>query len=80
MKGGGDMVVEEKKRDGKKYLAGEIDLGILGKKQAYLFKNTNRDKDSNQPHYRLVIKEGDAWKEVGAFWIRESKPKEDTEF
>ncbi len=73
------MVVEEK-RDGKKYLAGEIDLGILGKKQAYLFKNTNRDKDSNQPHYRLVIREGDAWKEVGAFWIRESKPKEDVEF
>jgi uncharacterized protein (DUF736 family) len=70
-------VVERKKENGKKYLAGEIDLGILGRKQAYLFKNTNREKDSNQPHYRLVIREGENWKEVGAFWIRESKVKEE---
>jgi uncharacterized protein (DUF736 family) len=69
--------MENKKEDGRKYLAGEIDLGILGKRQAYLFKNEKRDKNSNQPHYRLVIKEEDSWKEVGAFWIKEKKEEKD---
>jgi len=68
-----------KKGNGKKYLAGEIDFGILGRRSVYLFRNEKREKNSNQPHYRLLIKEGDEWKEVGAFWIRESKPKEPEE-
>ncbi len=67
-----------KKEGVKKYLAGVVDLGILGKKEAYLFKNDKREK-KEQPAYRLIIKEGDAWKEVGAFWIRESKPKVEEE-
>jgi len=62
----------------KKYLAGVIDLGILGKKEAYLFKNEKKEKDT-QPAFRLVIKEGDSWKEVGAFWVREVKQKEPEE-
>ena len=67
-----------KKGNGRKYLAGVVDFGILGKKEAYLFKNDKREK-KEQPAYRLVIKEGDAWKEVGAFWVRESKPREEVE-
>lgn len=58
----------------RKYLAGYIDFGVLGKKEAYLFKNDRREKD-NQPAFRLVIREGDSWKEVGVFWIREVKDK-----
>ena len=74
------MIKLGKKGNGaKKYLAGEVDFGILGKKQAYLFRNEKRDKNSNQPHYRLLIKEGDGWREVGCFWVRESKPKETEE-
>ena len=65
---------KSEKKEGKKYLAGFVDFGILGKKEAYLFKNEKREK-KEQPAFRLVIKEGDAWKEVGAFWVRESKPK-----
>jgi len=63
----------------KKYLAGYLDFGVLGRREAYLFKNEKKEKE-NQPSFRLVIKEGDNWKEVGAFWIRESKPKEEDEF
>jgi len=67
-----------KKNGSKKYLAGYIDLGVLGKREAYLFKNDKREK-KEQPAYRLVIKEGDQWKEVGVFWVRESKPKVEEE-
>ena len=65
---------KSEKKEGKKYLAGFVDFGILGKKEAYLFKNEKREK-KEQPAFRLVIKEGEQWKEVGAFWVRESKPK-----
>jgi len=68
---------EKKGGNGKKYLAGEVDFGILGKMQAYLFKNEKRDKNSNQPYYRLVIKEGDSWREVGAFWVKEVKQRDE---
>jgi len=70
---------ERKKRKGekvRKYLAGYIDLGFLGKREAFLFKNDKKEKD-NQPAFRLMVREGDAWKEAGAFWIREVKPKEE---
>lgn len=67
-----------KKGNGRKYLAGVVDLGILGRREAYLFKNEKREKDT-QPAFRLVIKEGDSWKEVGAFWVREVKQKEPEE-
>ncbi len=60
----------------KKYLAGYVDFGILGKKEAYIFKNEKKEKDS-QPAFRLIIREGDNWKEVGVFWIREVKQKEE---
>ncbi len=63
---------------GKKYLSGFIDLGILGRKEAYLFKNEKREKN-NQPAFRLVIKENGTWKEVGVFWVRELKQKEPEE-
>jgi len=63
---------------GKKYLSGFVDFGILGRKEAYLFKNEKREKE-NQPAFRLVIKDGDSWKEVGVFWVRESKPREPEE-
>lgn len=63
-----------------KYLAGYIDLGILGRKEAYLFKNDRKEKET-QPAFRLVIKENGGWKEVGAFWVKERKEakKEDVE-
>ncbi len=72
IKGGGRLP------KGRKYLSGEIDFGILGKKTAYLFKNDKREK-KNQPAFRLVIKEGDSWKEVGVFWVREVREKDDVE-
>ena len=61
----------------KKYLAGYLDFGVLGRKEAYLFKNEKKEKET-QPAFRLVIKEENGWKEVGAFWIKEKqdKPKE----
>ncbi|WP_456468112.1 DUF736 family protein [Archaeoglobus sp.] len=69
---------EKKKQNGRKYLAGYVDLGILGKREVYLFKNEKREKDT-QPAFRLMLKEGESWKEVGAFWVREVKerPKEE---
>ncbi len=67
-----------RKKETKKYLSGFIDLGILGKREAYLFKNEKREKES-QPAFRLVIKEGDSWKEVGVFWVREVKQREPEE-
>jgi len=71
--------MKTKKSNGsRKYLAGYVDLGILGRKEAYLFKNEKREKDS-QPAFRLMIKEGDAWKEVGVFWVRETRQKETEE-
>ena len=60
------------KSGSKKYLAGYLDFGVLGRREAYLFKNERREKE-NHPAFRLVVKDGDQWKEVGAFWIRESK-------
>jgi len=69
---------EKKKQNGRKYLAGYVDFGVLGKREAYLFKNDKREKNS-QPAFRLMIKEGESWKEVGVFWVRESKPKEPEE-
>jgi uncharacterized protein (DUF736 family) len=56
----------------KKYLSGYVDFGILGKKPAYLFKNEKREKE-NQPAYRLMIKDGDSWVEVGVFWVKKAK-------
>ncbi len=68
----------EEKKNGRKYLAGYLDFGVLGKREAYLFKNDRREKDT-QPAFKLMIKEGDGWKEVGVFWVRESKPREPEE-
>ncbi|MBE8540394.1 DUF736 family protein [Geoglobus acetivorans] len=62
----------------KKYLSGYVDFGILGKREAYIFKNEKKEKDS-QPAFRLVIRDNGTWKEVGVFWVRESKPKEPEE-
>jgi len=67
-----------KVKKAKKFLAGYLDFGVLGKREAFLFKNDRKEKES-QPAFRLVIKEGEAWKEVGAFWVREVKPKEEEE-
>jgi len=71
------METKERKRRRKerKFLSGEIDLGILGKKQACLFRNDNKTKD-NHPAFLLMIKDGESWREVGAFWIKKIKPKE----
>ena len=62
----------------KKYLSGFVDFGILGKREAYLFKNEKREKES-QPAFRLVIKDNGTWKEVGVFWVREVKQREPEE-
>ena len=68
------------KRNGnRKYLAGYVDFGVLGKREAYLFKNEKREKE-NQPAFRLMIREGDSWKEVGVFWVRERKEQKEEEF
>lgn len=56
----------------KKYLAGYLDFGVLGRKEAYLFKNEKKEKET-QPAFRLVIKEENGCKEVGAFWVKEKK-------
>lgn len=63
---------------GKKYLSGFVDFGILGRREAYLFKNEKKEK-KNQPAFRLVIKDGDSWKEVGVFWVREVKQRDPEE-
>lgn len=67
---------EEKKDAGsklvkKRYLSGYIDLGILGKKEIYIFKNEDRQEEK-QPDFRIFIKE-DSWIEVGALWVKEFK-------
>ena len=61
-----------------KYLAGYLDFGVLGKKEAYLFKNEKKEKKT-QPAFKLVIKEGDRWKEAGVFWVKERKEKQQKE-
>ncbi len=63
-----------KKGNGRKYLAGYVDFGVLGRREVYLFKNERREKDT-QPAFRLMVKEGEGWKEVGVFWLREVKEK-----
>jgi len=70
--------VGKKRKNGQKYLAGYVDFGVLGRKEAYLFRNEKREKKS-QPAFRLMIKEGDSWKEVGVFWVRERKEQEEPE-
>lgn len=72
------MSLGKKSKKKKVYLAGEIDLGILGKRPAYLFENENREK-STHPVLKMVIKDGDEWKQVGAFWVREVKQKEEVD-
>ncbi len=42
-----------KKGNGRKYLAGYVDFGVLGRKEAFLFKNEKREKDT-QPAFRLL--------------------------
>jgi len=69
---------KKEKKNGRKYLAGYVDFGVLGRKEAFLFKNEKREKDT-QPAFRLMIRENDSWKEVGVFWVRESKSKEPEE-
>ena len=61
-----------------KYLAGHIDLGLLGKVEILIFRNKRREKKT-QPAYRVFIKDGESLKEVGALWVRE-KEKEGEEF
>ena len=63
-----------------KYLSGYVDLGVLGKRDIYVFKNDKREK--NQPHYRVYIKENGKngkWIEVGALWLKERKESGDLE-
>jgi len=62
----------------KKFLSGWIDFGILGKREAYIFKNEKKEKE-NQPSFRLMVREGDSWKEVGVFWVRETKQRDPEE-
>lgn len=57
---------------GEKYLNGNIDLGALGKVQIKVFKNEKKEKD-NQPDFRIVVKDGDNLKSVGALWTTEKK-------
>ena len=73
---GEDKKVKKKSgNDAKKYFSGYLDFGILGKKEICVFGN-NGKKSDKQPSFRIFVKEGEAWKEVGALWIRERKEKE----
>ena len=62
----------------KKFLSGFVDFGILGKREAYIFKNEKKEKES-QPSFRLMVRDNGTWKEVGVFWVREVKQKEPEE-
>ncbi|MEM2191585.1 MAG: DUF736 family protein [Archaeoglobaceae archaeon] len=53
----------------KKFLSGYVDFGILGRREACLFKNENKDSEK-QPGWLLFVREGESWKEVGAFWVK----------
>jgi len=66
------------RREDRKYLAGYIDFGILGKREVFVFRNDRRE-NNKQPAFRLMIREGDSWKEVGAFWVREANSREDVD-
>lgn len=74
---GGELKVEIKSKS-QKYLAGYIDMGIFGKKEVYLFKNRNKGAD-NVPAFRAMVKENGDWKEIGAFWVREKKSKNEAD-
>ena len=69
---------KRRKENTRKFLSGEIDFGILGKRQACLFRNDNKTKD-NHPAFLLMIKDGESWREVGAFWVKELRPREEEE-
>ncbi|MEM0503323.1 MAG: DUF736 family protein [Archaeoglobaceae archaeon] len=73
--GEGEKKVKEKVR---KYLSGYVEFGILGRREICIFKNEGRESDK-QPSFRIFVKEGEAWKEVGALWTRELKEKEGDE-
>ncbi|MEM3895978.1 MAG: DUF736 family protein [Archaeoglobaceae archaeon] len=60
------------KKAKKIYFSGYVDFGILGRKEICIFGN-NEKKNDNQPSLRIFVKENDAWKEVGALWMRELK-------
>ncbi|MEM5824201.1 MAG: hypothetical protein QXE98_05630 [Archaeoglobaceae archaeon] len=53
----------------KKFLSGYVDFGILGRREACLFRNESRDSEK-QPGWLLFVKEGESWKEVEAFWVK----------
>lgn len=80
---GGEIKLSKEKNKvknvvGKKYLAGYIDLGIFGKREVCLFKNENK-QSKNSPSFRAMIRDENGWKEVGAFWIREMKAKDEAD-
>jgi len=75
-----------KGEDGKKhvFLAGEINLGLLGRKRISAFKNDKKEKETH-PDWRLVMSEeitnDDGKKEYrqnacGALWLREYTDKD----
>lgn len=64
----GALWIREYERDGqrRKMMAGEIDLGILGSVKIVIFKNDNKEKDS-QPDYRIALSKANPDKPNNSF-------------
>lgn len=67
---------------GEKYLSGEIDLGVNGKKRILVFANKNKEKQTH-PDFNLFVDDepesnDSNLKGVGALWKQEKKEKTKT--
>lgn len=63
---------------GEKYLAGDIDLGLIGKQRVLVLPNENKEK-SKQPDHYVYVKKDDGLDRVGAMWINTKREAEEVE-
>ena len=64
-------------KPGEKYLSGEIDNGLNGRKRVVVFSNKNKEKDTH-PDFKVFVdpnpeSEDSSLKEVGVLWQNEKK-------
>lgn len=52
----GALWKNESSKDKKSYLAGFVDMGIMGQQRVVIFKNELKEKD-NQPDYHILLSE-----------------------
>jgi len=58
---------------GEKYLAGDVELGLLGKQRVLVLPNERKEKSSHPDHYIYVKSSDGELIKVGALWNNTKK-------